>query len=46
MQAAYKSSLTKEDTAKILSVAVGKQILLTDYDDDNYLITPSGGYGY
>ena len=46
IEAAYKSSLTKEDKPKILIVSVGKQILLTDYDKDNKSITPSVGYGY
>ena len=42
----YKFSMSHVDKPSILSITVGKQILITDYDDDNFSITPTIGYGY
>jgi len=42
----YKFSMSRADKPGILSITVGKQILITNYDDDNYSITPTIGYGY
>jgi len=43
---AYKSSLSRNDKPKVLSASIGKQLLLTNKEEDNYSITPSLGYGY
>jgi hypothetical protein len=42
----YKFSMIQADKPSILSIAVGKQILISGYDENNYSITPTIGYGY
>ena len=34
------------DKPNVLSITIGKQILITNYEEDNYSITPTIGYGY
>lgn len=41
---AYKLPFSRNDVAKIASLQIGKQILLSHNDQDNYSITPSIGY--
>ena len=41
---AYRLPLTSNETAKIASLSIGKQILLSHNEQDNYSITPSLGY--
>ena len=42
--AGYKMPFNSNDVAKIASLQIGKQILLSNNDQDNYSITPSIGY--
>jgi len=42
--AAYKMPLSKNDRPSVLSISVGKQILLTNNESDNYSITPTIGF--
>ncbi len=42
----YKFSMTRVDKPQIVSITIGKQILLTHEEEDNYSITPVVGYGY
>jgi len=39
----YKTPMTKNDVAKIASLSFGKQILLSNREEDNYSLTPSIG---
>jgi hypothetical protein len=42
--AAYKTPFTKNDVAKIASLSIGKQLLLSHKEEDNYTITASFGF--
>lgn len=40
----FSKSLTQVMSPSLVYVTVGKQLLITHYDDDNYSITPSIGF--
>lgn len=46
ISASYRRPMVRNDTYSILSFQIGRQILITRKDEDNYSFTPSIGYGY
>jgi len=42
--AAYKTPFSRTDVPSVASLSIGKQILLSNKEDDNYSITPAIGF--
>lgn len=46
ISASYRPPMVRNDVYNVLSFQVGRQILITKKEQDNYSLTPSIGYGY